>query len=439
MTVVGTPSSPRTLRAGSLAGRPAAAVLAWCALIAVAAAWGGILLWRGAFLSSIGAPPLWGHFGWIMSPGIIVALAASAAVILLVPRLSRTLRWRGLLIAVPLIGFVWVCSLTFVVGSNEIIRPVLSSNEYLRELPRVGDPITFLSQFVESIGTYSTHVRAHPPGMLLVLWGLEHAGLAGPWPAALLMIGVGCSAAAATLVAIREVSSERAARVAAPFLAIAPAAIWIATSADAFFAGVSAWAVASIVVATGRLDRRGDPYAVVGGLLFGFALMLSYGMAALVAVPIVVAVARRRVRPLILAGLGAVAVLAAFLAMGFSWWSGFFATRHEYLIFHTRFRPYGYFLVANLAAFAVALGPAVGRALGTLKDRGVWLLVGGALIAVAAANLSGLSKGEVERIWLPFAPWMLAGTVNIDRERDRWLAGQIGVALLLAVFLRTAW
>ena len=243
----------------------------------------------------------------------------------------------------------------------------------------------------------------------------------------------------AVLVAIREVSGEVAGRAAAPFLALAPAAIWIATSADAFYAGVSAWAVTLIVLATGRSDRRGDAYALAGGVLFGATLMLSYGLVALAAVPLVVAVARRRGRPLLMAGLGALVVLGVFDALGFSWVGGFFATRHEYEIFRTRFRPYGYFLFANLAAFAVALGPAIAHAVTRLRDRGVWLLVSGGLIAVAAADLSGLSKGEVERIWLPFLPWVLAGTAALTGRTRGWLTGQIGVALLLAVVLRTAW
>ena len=44
------------------------------------------------------------------------------------------------------------------------------------------------------------------------------------------------------------------------------------------------------------------------------------------------------------------------------------------------------------------------------RDRRAWLVVGAALVAVALADLSGMSKAEVERIWLPFAPFVLAAT-----------------------------
>ena len=40
-------------------------------------------------------------------------------------------------------------------------------------------------------------------------------------------------------------------------------------------------------------------------------------------------------------------------------------------------------------------------------ERVVRLLVGAAALAVVAADASRMSKAEVERIWLPFVPWLL--------------------------------
>ena len=45
----------------------------------------------------------------------------------------------------------------------------------------------------------------------------------------------------------------------------------------------------------------------------------------------------------------------------------------------------------------------------------LWLLVGGGLAAVAIADLSGMSKGEVERIWLPFLPWVLLAAAALPQ------------------------
>ena len=57
----------------------------------------------------------------------------------------------------------------------------------------------------------------------------------------------------------------------------------------------------------------------------------------------------------------------------------------------------------------------------------LWLLVGGGLLAALAADVSGLSSGEVERIWLPFTIWVLpAGAALWTSRRAR--AGLAGLA-----------
>ncbi len=61
-----------------------------------------------------------------------------------------------------------------------------------------------------------------------------------------------------------------------------------------------------------------------------------------------------------------------------------------------------------------------------LRDPRLWLLVGGGLAAIALADLSGMSKGEVERIWLPFVPWIAVATVVFrGREARGWLGAQV--------------
>jgi hypothetical protein len=181
---------------------------------------------------------------------------------------------------------------------------------------------------------------------------------------------------------------------------------------------------------------------VVGGLLLGLALFCSYGLVLLAAVPLAVAVGRRRVRPLVVALLAVSVVVAAFAATGFWWLDGYLATRGEYLQSAAMHRPYGYFLVGNLAAFALWLGPAVAIGLARLRDRRVWLLAGGGLAAILAANLSGMSKAEVERIWLPFLPWIVVATAALPSGpvATRVLLGaQATLAIAVAVGVSTLW
>jgi hypothetical protein len=66
--------------------------------------------------------------------------------------------------------------------------------------------------------------------------------------------------------------------------------------------------------------------------------------------------------------------------------------------------------------------------------------VGAAALSIAAADASLMSKGEVERIWLPFVPWLLLSTALLpDRWRRPALTVQVVVALLLEHLLDTVW
>jgi hypothetical protein len=144
-------------------------------------------------------------------------------------------------------------------------------------VPRVHDPLTFLRTFTERLPTYNIHTQGHPPGMVLVLWTLDRVGLGGLGANLALVLAGGAASIAAVMVAVRDVADEATARAVAPFLVLAPAAIWW-SSGDAFFAGVSAWAVTLVILATGTEGRRSDRLALAGGVLFGATAMLSYGL-----------------------------------------------------------------------------------------------------------------------------------------------------------------
>ncbi len=68
------------------------------------------------------------------------------------------------------------------------------------------------------------------------------------------------------------------------------------------------------------------------------------------------------------------------------------------------------------------------------------LLAAAGLVAILAADLSGLSKAETERIWLPFDMWLLAGTALLPTRNVRvWLAVQALAALSINHLLKTNW
>jgi hypothetical protein len=213
-----------------------------------------------------------------------------------------------------------------------------------------------------------------------------------------------------------------------------------------------------VVRGTMRRGTTNDVAALAGGVLFGVTANLSYGLVLLAVIPLAVAVYRRHARPILMAILGALPVFVGFALAGFWWLDGLFATRDRYFAGIASRRPYELFVVANLSILAIVLGPAVAVALWRLRERSLWVVVGAALAAVAVADLSGMSKSEVERIWLPFTPFVLVAAAVLVPRRARgstaahagvrtlnastgagWLATQAGFAIVLESVVRTAW
>jgi hypothetical protein len=172
----------------------------------------------------------------------------------------------------------------------------------------------------------------------------------------------------------------------------------------------------------------------------------------------VVLAGRRAPRLLALVGGGAAVPLLLAAGAGFWWPAGLAATRTAYWSGIGAERPGWYLTLAgNPGALALALGPAVAmglagvagpparRVLSTALARPQpapgplprdWLLPVAVLVAVVLADLSQLARGEVERIWLPFVPWLALAAPG---DRRAWLGAQVGLALLLQSLLASPW
>jgi hypothetical protein len=425
------------------------ALAIWAALIVVAFAWGQVLVGRGVDLA-LQAPPFWSPLRWHASGRALPALTAGALVVAFGPRLARDCTWRALVFATGAAAAAWAVVISLIDnldGIGALTDPLrVSRNDYLRTARTVGSLPEFLSHFVSRIDGYGQDTMGHPPGMVAIEWLLDRVGLASPGWTAVLVVGGGAAAAVAALVALRDVAGEPVARAAAPFLVVVPAAIWW-QSADAFYAGVAGWAVTLVVLSSSRSGVRRDALALAGGLLFGVTAFLSYGLVLMAIIPLVVCWKRRRARSIVLAIAGAFPVFVMFAALGFSWFAGFAATRHAYWTGVASRRPSSYFFFADLALLAVAVGPAIAVALARLRDRATWLLVGSAVAIVAIADASGMSKAEVERIWLPFVPWLVIAAVALSRRDPReplpavpkWLTLQVAWTVLVASTLWSWW
>jgi hypothetical protein len=184
-------------------------------------------------------------------------------------------------------------------------------------------------------------------------------------------------------------------------------------------------------------------WAVVAGLLLGACVMLSYGLPLLALLAVAVLWSARSWSALPIAAAAALAVVVAFALAGFSWWDALPVLRERYYDGIASDRPPSYWWWGNLAALVICAGPLVAAGLAMVRrgvDRVLLLLVSAAALTIVLADASGMSRSEVERIWLPFVPWLTIGIVLLPERWRRWgLAAQLATALLVEHLLYTSW
>ena len=402
-----------------------------------------------------GLAPLHGYWAPNVGPGTVPALLLAVLAWRWGPGVAARLPWRRLLLAAYVVGLAWLLSLAYVDGSDGVTRVLGNPYEYLPTARDVDDVPATLDTFVDRIpyaaeDNWVTHVAGHPPGALLFFVGLVRLGLGGDLAAGLVVTAAAASTAVAVLVALRALGAEALARRAAPFLVLSPAAVFMAVSADAFFAMVAAWGLAALALAaTATTVRRAVAWSVAAGLLLGYCVMLSYGLPLLGLIAIAVLIAARSWLPLPVAAITALAVVMGFAAVGFAWWEAYPVLVDRYWDGIAADRPAAYWMWGNLGALLLSAGVLVAAGLGHLVHAGRQraaehrvglLLVSGAALAVLLADLSRLSKAEVERIWLPFIPWL---TISLALLPPRWRAWglglQLGTALVVQHLLYTSW
>lgn len=406
------------------------AVVAAVGLVVLTREWGFALERRGVVILLAQGEPLAGPVQTRLNMATVRLVELAVVAVIALPVCCQRLSWRALLPFAAGVELAWSVALASVDGwQRGFVGRLTGRDEYLHDVSRIHRG--FLADFVPGIAHHwATHVAGHPPGAVLTFWLLSRIGLPGAGAAAIFCVLAGALAIPAVLITVRIVADERIARLAAPFLATAPAVIWVAVSADAWFLCVSAWGIAGLAAGT-RLT------SLIGGLLLGAALFLSYGLVLLAPVAIGVVVAQRRIRPLLLGLPGLIAVTVAFGIGGFWWWDGVMATKARVASGDAGARPYLYFMVANIAALAIAVGPATVAGIRQLS-RPLALLPATALLGLAIADLAGISRGEVERIWLPFMPWLIVACAGLPGRRW-WLAAQLAVGICVQTLVVSLW
>jgi hypothetical protein len=404
-----------------------------------------------------GSAPIFGaweiHASWGTGPAILLAVAAVVWGSVVAQRVS----WRVLTLGTWVIACGWAFALSMIDGwQRGFAGRLTTKDEYVTQVPSITDIPAAVRTFSSRILDYQpnswiTHVSGHPPGALLTFVWLDRIGLHGGAWAGVLCLLAGSSAAAAVLIAVRVLADEQTARRAAPFVAIAPTAIWVAVSADGYFAGVAAWGIALLAVAVHGAVRFPTLVAAAAGLLLGWAVFLSYGLVlmGLPALAVLLSAAdwRAVLRALGPAFLAALAVAVTFAVAGFYWFDGYTLVQQRYWQGIAKDRPFQYWWWANLACVvcAIGLGSVAGITrvfdLAAIRRRsGFHLVLLAMLAAIAVADLSMLSKAEVERIWLPFTVWLIAAPALLPVRSHRvWLALNAAGALLINTVIVTHW
>ena len=337
------------------------------------------------------------RFGW----GLVgaAAIAAIVTVGVLTGWWWRARRW--VVVAASGVGagaFATMLALTD--GADGLLNGAAHRTEYLSNVSGSPPAAEFLRTFVDRIGDYSVHQRGHPPGFVLLLKAMDAIGLHGPWPVVALSIGATVVLPVAVLVTVAATAGSDWMRRAAPLLVVAPYALWVVTSADAFYAAFAACGVALLAVGLRRTGARALALGASAGVVLGGLLYLTYGGATFALLPLsMVVVAARRdrravARTVAATIVGTLAVVAAFTTLGFWWFAGAAAARVEYWEGTAQFRPWTYFSVSNAAVALVAVGPATWAGLATGGLGRLRVLVVGAGLALLAAYRVAVLQGR---------------------------------------------
>ncbi len=441
----GSPADARA-RAGALRGLLVAVVLMVAAMVVPAVSGWNVRVNDFPPLHADWSPRVgWGTLPAILLAVLLVRGSAGAA---------GRLTWRRLLAATFVAGLAWMVALALVDGLDGIGEILDTDYEYLQTARATTDLPATLAEYVSRIrydaepDNWPVHIAGHPPGALVFFVALVRIGLGSGLAAGLVVTTLAATTAVAVLVTVRELGTESLARRAAPFLVLGPAAIWQAVSGDAMFAAVAAWGLAALTFAA---TRRSIVLSVLAGALLGYCVMLSYGLPLLGVLALTVLWLARSWRPLPLAVVAALAVVVVFHAFGFSYLEALPAIRDRYWEGVGGRRPAAYWLWGGPAALLFATGPLLGAGLGALVThvrgsrlepgrRAVAALAAAAAASVLLADASQMSKAEVERIWLPFVPWLLLSCALLPERWRTWgIVLQAVFALAVQHLLFTGW
>jgi methylthioxylose transferase len=390
----------------------------WAALIGIGFAVTGLAVAEHARIG-VSAAPFVGRYHWHVTALSVLAPVVAGAVLLATSRgWHERLSWRRLLVAGTIANLAWTISLAVVEGRPGLSRSVDAPGEYLTDARSIhGHVGGFVRHYVANADQHSAATRQHPPGPVLLVWAIDRIGIHQPALIGLVLAGLGALAVPLVAIAVRSLCHEPAGRRLVPLLALAPYAVWVAVSVDAVTVTIAAAAIACAVV--GSEPGRSWWWAVGGGLLLGVAALFSYTVPWLAVSVIAVYFVRRRALLNLVTAVAALVPLGVARAAGFVWQSGFSAAQNDFSDRIGVERSWPLWIVLDVVVLLVAAGPTIVPAARKIRRTPGWPFVVGAGLAIMFAVATGLARGEVERSWLPFVPWLLVPAVAPERRPDR--------------------
>jgi hypothetical protein len=423
----------------------------WFAAAVVGLALTYVAVRAGAQLGTQSAPFM-GSYRFMVGFGSVLAPVLAAAVLLASVRSwFDSASWPAVL-GLGWIGtFAWALSLALVDGAAGLTRSLQSPDNYLTDLPAVqasGSVVEYLHGYTAHPEALSVAARGHPPGPVLLLWGLHRLGVTERLTLGVLVTAIGALVTPLVLAAMRGVCGEAAARSYAPVLILAPYAVWVAVSVDVVVAVLGAAAVLLGVRASDR-ERRGlraAGWALACGVAIGVAALFSYAAPWLGISAICLYFARRRPFLNVATGLGALLAVFAAQALGFSWIEGLRMAHDDYAVRVEPVRSAVVWSLVSIVVLLLAAGPALVRSAHRFRNTPGWPFLVGAGAAVTFSIVAGLARGGVEAAWLPFFPWLTVAAVAPPRQggpaaaTPRFIVGVgAAIAIIIEAALATPW
>jgi hypothetical protein len=311
-----------------------------------------------------------------------------------------------------------------------------SGFEYLPGLPALRHGvISYLGHFAQLVPSLPLHAAGNPPAPLIVLHLL---GIATPRALAALCIAVGGLTAPLAYDLGRTLAGEERGRTAALLTAFTPALLLFGvTSADYAFATL-ALCVACLLTRAGLAPRIAGAGAAAIASLFSWLLLAIPVWATLLALQR--DATRRALQTAAMSAIGILTVnLMLALATGYDPIAALRATDHLYRQ-TTAARPYAYWLFGSPVAWGVMLGlPTARLALRALANADPAAVALASVIIIS--SILGFTKGETERIWLPYVPiaCVAAAAALPPRRLTPILTALTVQALLFEIAFNTIW